>query len=49
MVSLLRQKGTRKLIFRYQDTSDLLASILEHIIDPAEQKAKELLTRNILF
>ncbi len=28
--------------FRYQDTADLLASLKEHIIEPAEQKAKEL-------
>jgi hypothetical protein len=28
--------------FRYQDTSDLLASLQKHIIEPAEQKAKEL-------
>jgi uncharacterized protein YjbI with pentapeptide repeats len=28
--------------FRYQDTADLLGSLKEHIIDPAEQKAKEL-------
>ncbi len=31
--------------FRYQDTADLLASLKEHIIDPAEQKAKELAKR----
>jgi len=31
--------------FRYQDTSDLLASLQEHIIGPAEQKAKELAQR----
>jgi len=28
--------------FRYQDTADLLASLKEHIIEPAEQKVKEL-------
>ncbi len=28
--------------FRYQDTADLLGSLKEHIIDPAEQKANEL-------
>ncbi len=28
--------------FRYQDTADLLASLQEHIIEPAEQKAHEL-------
>ena len=28
--------------FRYQDAADLLASLKEHIIEPAEQKAKEL-------
>ena len=28
--------------FRYQDTADLLASLQEHIITPAEQKAQEL-------
>jgi uncharacterized protein YjbI with pentapeptide repeats len=31
--------------FRYQDTTDLLASLKEHIIEPAEQKAKELTQR----
>lgn len=28
--------------FRYQDTADLLASLKERIIEPAEQKAMEL-------
>ena len=28
--------------FRYHDTTDLLASLKEHIIEPVEQKAKEL-------
>jgi hypothetical protein len=28
--------------FRYQDTVDLLASLQEHVIEPAEQKAQEL-------
>jgi hypothetical protein len=28
--------------FRYQDTADLLASLKEHIIEPAEQKVNEL-------
>jgi hypothetical protein len=28
--------------FRYQDTADLLASLKEHIIEPAEQKVREL-------
>jgi uncharacterized protein YjbI with pentapeptide repeats len=28
--------------FRYQDTADIIASLKEHIIEPAEQKAKEL-------
>ncbi len=27
---------------RYQDTSDLLESIQEYVIEPAQQKAKEL-------
>ena len=31
--------------FRYQDTADLLASLIEHIIEPAEQKAQELAKR----
>ena len=31
--------------FRYQNTADLLASLKENIIDPAEQKARELATR----
>jgi uncharacterized protein YjbI with pentapeptide repeats len=31
--------------FRYQDTADLLASLQEHIIDPAERKAQELAKR----
>ena len=28
--------------FRYEDTADLLASLKEHIIEPAELKAREL-------
>jgi hypothetical protein len=28
--------------FRYEDTADLLASLQEHIIEPAKQKAQEL-------
>lgn len=31
--------------FRYQDTADLIASLQEYIIDPAERKAKELAHR----
>ena len=31
--------------YRYQDTADLLASLHEHIIEPAEQKAQELAKR----
>jgi uncharacterized protein YjbI with pentapeptide repeats len=31
--------------FRYQDTADLLASLQEHIIEPAEMKAQELVKR----
>jgi hypothetical protein len=29
-------------VFHYQDTVDLLTSFKEHVIDPAEQKAQEL-------
>lgn len=39
----LRRRHARVLpTFRYQDTADLLASLKERIIEPAEQKAKEL-------
>ena len=31
--------------FRYKDTADLLASLKEHVIEPAEQKAQELAQR----
>ncbi len=31
--------------FRYQDIADLLTSLQKHIIEPAEQKAKELAQR----
>jgi len=43
MVEDLRRRYTWVLpTFRYQDTTDLLASLQEYIIEPAEQKVKEL-------